>query len=190
MAHRRTVCNLLSASRIVFLPCLYLMVHLGYHRLFWVSYILVGATDYFDGVAARRLNQVSEFGKELDSFADLLFYLSSAYFLNYLFPAVIAANRHYLIVFFMLLGFSFVLSAMLFGRPIMMHTFLLRLNAVLVFLVVATSFWFDTTLFVRMILLLYVIGFMEEIMIFIFFGNVDRDTKSILHLIRGKQVAV
>ncbi len=189
MAIRFTVPNLLSALRIILLPGLYLLLHFGYHQVFLIAYILVGSTDYFDGLAARKLNQVSHFGKELDSLADLFFYISSAYFLNYLFPEVIAANKVYLIVFFSLLGFSFILSAILFRRPVMMHTFILRWNAVLVFLVVVTSFWFDTTWFVRIVILIYMVGFTEEILIFIFFGNVDPDTKSILHLLRDKKKA-
>jgi cardiolipin synthase (CMP-forming) len=186
---RLTVPNLLSASRIILLPGLYLLLYFGYHQLFLVAYILIGSTDFFDGLAARKLNQVSHFGKELDSLADLLFYLSSAYFLNYLFPEVIAANSIYLIVFFSLLGFSFILSAILFRRPVMMHTFILRWNAVLVFTAVVGSFWFDTTLFVRMVILIYIVGFTEEILIFILFGNVDPDTKSILHLLQDKKSA-
>lgn len=189
MAIRLTVPNILSASRIILLPGLYLLLHFGYPWHFLVAYILVGSTDFFDGIAARKLNQVSHFGKELDSLADLFFYISSAYFLNFLVPEVIAANRVYLIVFFSLLGFSFILSGILFRRPVMMHTIILRWNAVLVFFVVVTSFWFDTTLFVRIVVLIYIVGFIEEILIFIFYGNVDPDTKSIVHLLRDKNKA-
>ncbi len=71
----------------------------------------------------------------------------------------------------------------------MMHTFILRWNAVLVFMAVVGSFWFDTTLFVRMVILIYIVGFTEEILIFILFGNVDPDTKSILHLLQDKKSA-
>ncbi len=136
---------------------------------------------------ARKLGQVSHFGKELDSLADLFFYISSAYFLYYLFPEVIAANQVYLIVFFSLLGFSFLVSGLLFRKPVMMHTIILRLNAVLVCLVVVLSFWLDTIYFARAVIILYILGFVEEL-IFIFFGNVDPDTKSIFHLLKeGKK---
>ena len=189
MAVRLTLPNLLSLSRVVLLPGLYLLLRYGYEDLFLIAYILVGSTDFFDGIAARRLNQVSKFGKELDSLADLFFYISSAYFLYYLQPEAIAANNIYLIIFFSLLGFSFILSGILFRRPVMMHTIILRMNAILVFMVIISSFWFDTTLFVRLVILIYIIGFIEEILIFIIFGNVDPDTKSILHLARDKKRA-
>ena len=189
MTLKFTLPNLLSASRIILLPGLFLLLHYGYDYLFLIAYILVGSTDCFDGIAARKLNQVSHFGKELDSLADLFFYISSAYFLNYLVPEVIAANSIYLIVFFSLLGFSFILSGILFRKPGMMHTFILRWNAILVFFAVAASFWVDVTIFVRLITLIYIVGFIEEILIYLFFGNVDPDTKSILHLVRGNKSA-
>ncbi|MFU8794811.1 MAG: hypothetical protein ACNA7Z_05520, partial [Dethiobacteria bacterium] len=70
----------------------------------------------------------------------------------------------------------------LFKRPVMMHTFILRWNAVMVYFVLVSSFFFDVTIFVRIVALIYIAGFMEEILIFIFFGNVNPDTKSIFHL--------
>jgi len=187
LAFKPTIPNLLSVSRIVLLPGLFILLHLDQHLLFLIFYILIGSTDYFDGIAARKLNQVSHYGKELDSLADLFFYISSAYFLNYLRPEVVAANKTYLIVFFLLLGFSFLLSGLLFKRPVMMHTFILRWNAVMVFLIIICTFLFDVTLMTRLTLLIYIVGFTEEILIFLLFGNVDPDTKSILHLYAAKE---
>ncbi len=187
MPVKLTLPNLLSASRIFLLPFLYLLLYFGFNQVFLVVYIVVGSTDFFDGILARKLNQVSHFGKELDSLADLLFYISSAYFLYLLQPEAIAANSTYLVVFFSLLGFSFILSGILFRRPVMMHTMILRYNAVMVFFVLVASFWIDTTLLVRLVAIVYIIGFIEEILIFIFFGNVDPDTRSIFHLLKNRQ---
>ncbi len=186
MAIYFTIPNLLSASRIVFLPLLFILLYNGHYYPFLVGYILLGSTDFFDGLIARRLKMVSHFGKELDSLADLLFYISSAFFLYRLQPDAVAANSVYLTIFFSLLGLSFIISAILFRRPVMMHTIILRFNAVLVFFVIISSFFFDVTWFVRLVVLLYVLGFLEEIVIFLFFGNVDPDTKSIFHLL-GKR---
>ncbi|MFO7952140.1 MAG: CDP-alcohol phosphatidyltransferase family protein [Bacillota bacterium] len=186
MPVKLTLPNLLSASRIIFLPLLYLLLYFGLNQVFLIVYIIVGSTDFFDGIVARKLNQVSHFGKELDSLADLFFYISSAYFLYLLQPEAVAANTIYLVVFFSLLGFSFILSGILFRKPVMMHTMILRKNAVMVLFILVASFWIDTTLLVRLVVIIYIIGFIEEILIFIFFGNVDPDTKSIFHLLGSK----
>ncbi len=184
MAIYLTIPNLLSASRIVFLPLLFILLYNGYYYPFLVGYILLGSTDFFDGLIARRFKMVSHFGKELDSLADLFFYIASAFFLYRLQPEAVAANSIYLTIFFILLGLSFILSAILFRRPVMMHTVILRFNAVMVFFVIISSFFFDVTWFVRLVVSLYILGFLEEIAIFLIFGDVDPDSKSIIHLIR------
>jgi len=180
-----TAPNLLSASRIILLPLLFYLLNAGHLLLFYLFYVLIGSTDFFDGRLARKYNLVSHFGKELDSLADLFFYISSAYFLSRLQPEAIAANRIYLIVFFSILGFSFILSGFLFRRPVMMHTLILRWNAVMVFFVILASYFFDVTFFVRIVAIIYIIGFIEEILIFIIYGNVDPDTRTIFHLARS-----
>ena len=43
-------------------------------RVFWVVYLLCGATDIMDGYFARRFNTETNFGEKLDSAADLLFF--------------------------------------------------------------------------------------------------------------------
>ncbi len=183
-----TLPNMLSLSRIVFLPVLFVLMFLGYHILFLMAYVLLAFTDFLDGFLARRLGLTSKFGKEIDSFADLFFYVSSAYFLYYLFPEVILANQVLLIVFFSLLGISLVISTILFRKPVIMHTFILRLNAVLVTLAVVLSFLFDTTYFIKGILILYIAGFIESLIIFIFYGPVDPDTRSVFHLLRKDKI--
>jgi len=69
----------------------------------------------------------------------------------------------------------------------MMHTFILRWNAVLVYFAIIASFWFDTTWFVRIILYIYVLGFIEEILMFAIYGNVNPDTASIFHVTKEQQ---
>lgn len=41
---------------------------------FYVVYTIAGISDVLDGYVARKTKTTSEFGKKLDSFADLLFY--------------------------------------------------------------------------------------------------------------------
>ena len=106
-----TVPNGLSVSRIILLPVLYVFALRGMELAFVIAYAIVGATDYFDGLVARRFNQKTTFGKALDSIADLPFYVSSAYFLARLYPQYLEPNRILLIAFFALLGASFVVSA-------------------------------------------------------------------------------
>lgn len=178
-----TIPNFLSVSRFLFLPLLFIFVINGQELAFLIGYIILGSTDFFDGLIARKFNQKTDIGKALDSIADLFFYISSAYFLSKLFPQFLAPNKILLIIFFSLLALSFVVSGILCKKPIMMHTSLLRLEGVLVYLVIIASFFMNTTWFIAIILIIYLIAFTEEILIFIKYGEVDPDTTSIFKII-------
>jgi CDP-diacylglycerol--glycerol-3-phosphate 3-phosphatidyltransferase len=68
-----TISNLLSSSRIfLVIPMGYcLMADFPHHRLWTVIIIVVAvATDFLDGFLARRLHQVTDFGKIMDPLAD------------------------------------------------------------------------------------------------------------------------
>lgn len=173
---------MLSLSRIFLLPLLYYLLFMDLKIALLVSYILIGSTDYFDGKIARRLNQATDLGKTLDSVADLLFYLSSAFFIYYLFPDVIAANFKLLMIFFGILLLSFIISFMKCGKPLLMHTTLLRFSAALVYFLFILSFFFDTAYFGTVVIALYMLAFLEEILIFIIYGQIDPDTKTIFSL--------
>ncbi|NLW11443.1 MAG: CDP-alcohol phosphatidyltransferase family protein, partial [Clostridiaceae bacterium] len=179
-----TVPNFLSASRAVFLPLLFYYIMTDRPGLFLIGYILLGATDFFDGIIARKFNQKSEIGKTLDSIADLFFYISTAWFIYALYPEYITANSTLLKIFFALLGLSFVVSAIRCGKPILMHTYLLKLNAVLVYFLMIFSYFMNTTYMVTAILLIYVLGFSEEIYIFIKHGDVDPDSPCFWKIIK------
>jgi len=57
--------------------------------LLWVVFIVSEFTDFFDGMAARRLNQTSDFGKIFDPFADTL--MQATCFLCFVMDKIIPA---------------------------------------------------------------------------------------------------
>ena len=177
-----TVPNALSASRIVFLPLLYVLALQGHLIAFTLAYAILGATDLFDGVMARRLKQKTDFGKVLDSFADLPFYLSTAYFIWLLYADYLRPNLTLLYVFFGVLALSFVVSGIKCRKPLLMHTFLLKLVAVLVYALVVLSYFLNTTIFVTVIISIYIAGFVESILIFLIYGEVDPDSPFIFKI--------
>ena len=68
-----TIPNGISAVRLLLVPVF--AVLLAQHHDAWAFVVLAvsGASDWLDGVLARRLHQVSELGKVLDPAADRLF---------------------------------------------------------------------------------------------------------------------
>jgi cardiolipin synthase len=68
-----TVPNLLSFARLLTIP-LFVWLALGPEEDGWAAVVLAlgGLTDYFDGMLARRWNQISRVGQLLDPIADRL----------------------------------------------------------------------------------------------------------------------
>jgi len=185
MVKRRylTIPNGLSLSRLVLLPVLYVFVFRGMNTAFVIGYALLGVTDYLDGLIARKFDQKSDVGKALDSIADLPFYISTAYFMARLFPHYLQPNRILLYVFFGVLAASFIISGIRWKKPVLMHTFVMRKNAVLVYLCMLLSFYVNTTIFIAVILVIYMVGLTESIIIFLTHPEADQDSLSMFHVI-------
>jgi cardiolipin synthase len=73
-----TIPNALSVLRLLGVP-LFLWLLLGPHADGWALAVLMvsGFTDWADGVLARKLNQLSDFGAMLDPLADRLYILAT-----------------------------------------------------------------------------------------------------------------
>ena len=78
--------------------------------LLWVIAVIAEMTDMFDGMAARRLNQSSDFGKLFDPFADTLMQLTGflCFVVDGIFPAVL-----FLVVLYREFGILFIRNLML-----------------------------------------------------------------------------
>ena len=171
--------NVLSVSRLVGTPFLFLLVQLETLVVFFVSWTLLGITDFLDGKLARLWNQASDVGAHLDATADVVFYLSTAWFLYYLFPAYIIPNLSYLKIFFVIFGFTIAISLVMFRKVLFFHTHLSRFAGVLIFFVMIASFITDTTLFVGLVIATYILALIEFILIYMFLGEVSPDTRSL-----------
>ena len=80
--------NLLTISRIVVIPVIFLSIYI--HSLTWsvlaaILFIIASITDYLDGYLARSRNETSSFGRLFDPIADKLLVVSAL--------LIIVANR-------------------------------------------------------------------------------------------------
>jgi CDP-diacylglycerol--glycerol-3-phosphate 3-phosphatidyltransferase len=75
-----TLADKVTASRLVFAPCffgVYLFSGAPWTvPALWALFCVIEITDFIDGKVARRRNEVSDFGKLLDPFADTLVWLT------------------------------------------------------------------------------------------------------------------
>ena len=171
--------NALSLSRLLGVPFLFWLLYAGELSTFLGVYVALGLTDFLDGKAARYLKQESEFGAHLDSAADFVFYLSSAWFFYVLFPDYLGPNMFYLQLLLGLFFSSIILSLLKFRKVLFLHTWMSKLGGAAIFLAMIASFFMDTTLVFRAVILIYGIGFTEVILIYLIHGEVHPDIRSI-----------
>ncbi len=100
--------NLMTMARIVVIPLIILLLYIPSAVAAWGAlalYILAAVTDFFDGYFARKMNEVSDFGKFLDPIADkilvgsLLVVLAAIDRLDgiWIVPAVVIMVREFLV---------------------------------------------------------------------------------------------
>ncbi len=85
-----TLPNLLTCFRFVATPFLLGFAWMGWGVAFLILLAVCFLTDMLDGWAARRTGQVSEFGAALDSWADVIIYLTISLCCWWLWPALVA----------------------------------------------------------------------------------------------------
>jgi len=78
--------------------------------LLWIVFVVAEITDWLDGMAARRMNQSSDFGRLFDPFADTLVQL--AFFLCFVLDGILPAAL-FLVVLYREFGILFVRNLML-----------------------------------------------------------------------------
>lgn len=178
--------NALSLSRIVGVPFLFILIYVEPTAWFVGLYVALALTDWLDGLLARRWNQTSEFGSMLDTIGDVALYMSTAYFIIVLFPHNLMPNLGYLYVLFA--GFFAVMavSRVVLGRVLFLHTHISRSAAVILIAAFLLSFYIDTTMLIRLVMVMYIAAFCEMCVIFMKYGSVDPDTRTILWLMKER----
>lgn len=95
---RLTLPNLLTGFRFAAAPFLLWMAWHGYSIAFMVLLAVCFLTDVLDGLAARLTGQVSEFGAVLDSWADVIIYLTISLCSWWLWPDLVQREWVYVVM--------------------------------------------------------------------------------------------
>lgn len=100
--------TILTISRIVFIPLIILFFLYGdgkYRNISSYIFFIALITDYFDGLIARKFNQMTPFGAFLDPIADKLLVVISIILLSttfssliFLLSAIIIVSREFLVI--------------------------------------------------------------------------------------------
>ena len=127
------VANTLTWLRIALLPTLWWQALDGRGPVVGLGLVAAGATDVFDGILARRLNQESARGAQLDAIADVLLLVSAASWLRLLHPEILRDNWPLVAVPFVVYLASLVVGLIKFRRMVNSRLYLPKVAGVLLY---------------------------------------------------------
>lgn len=157
--------NVISALRVGMVP---LLVWLAFEKkadLFLLVLAFSLFTDALDGYLARRMNQVTKLGTQMDSWADVATYAVMLLGLHEIWPSIYLSESPYLIIAFSSSLVPLLVCVARFQRFPSYHTWAAKLVALLLApgYFVATL-WGETVMF-RLVLLLYLWVALEQVII-------------------------
>ena len=120
--------NILSLFRIIAAPFLLLTGWLEMPDLFFVLFGLMLLSDVLDGFLARILDQISEEGARLDSYGDILTYLSTPLAAWWLCPDLIKVELYYIIAVIIIYVLPAFFALAKFGKLASYHTWITKIS--------------------------------------------------------------
>jgi cardiolipin synthase (CMP-forming) len=176
-----TIPNILSISRLLLIPFLWILALQGHAFAVAVGVIIAALTDTLDGVLARRLGQVSELGSKLDSLADNLLKPSVLAWLLILVPEILANHAIELLAAGVAYAATITIGLVRFKRFGNLHLYSGKVGSVVqyVFIFHALVFTgYEQTLF-YLAVGMFLFSSMEAILIMLTRSEVDEHIGSI-----------
>lgn len=158
----RNLANYITASRIV-LSLLMLFTE-ALSPAFFMIFIICGLSDVADGYLAKNMGFKSDIGAKLDSFADIVFFLS---FLIVLLP-VLKLNAIiilWILVIFVIRMISVCISYMKFNELAFIHSYLNKLTGALLILLPFFLLLTSPEMILNIICLVATLASLEELII-------------------------
>jgi CDP-diacylglycerol--glycerol-3-phosphate 3-phosphatidyltransferase len=175
--------NLLSLLRLALVPVLVVAACLNEDQLFLLLLGICLLSDMLDGYFARKLQQVTEFGARLDSWADMATYAMMVLGLNLIWPTIFNQQFLYLVAATLSYVLPVVVALVRFSSFPSYHTWGAKLAAVLI----APAFYllvlYDEQTFFRLVIIFHVLVAMEEIAITMMLKNPKTNVASILTIL-------
>lgn len=181
--------NILSLFRIVSAPFLLLTGWFEMPTLFFILFGLMLLSDAFDGIIARMLDQTSELGARLDSYGDILTYLSTPLAAWWLWPEIVKSEFYYIIAAIIIYILPAFFALAKFGQLASYHTWITKISAVLMSAGVVMLLGFENPLLFHIAIYFLMIEMLENIAITLILPKQKSDIHSLWHAMKEKEGA-
>ncbi len=187
MNSKLTLPNLLTGFRFIAAPGLLWLAWHGYGIAFMVLLALAFLTDLLDGLAARLTGQVSQFGAALDSWADVITYLTITIGCWWLWPEVVRRE----LIFVVLMVASCLLPAVVgfskFGCFTSYHTWGVKIAAASMGLSLYVLFFGGPSLPFRLAAVICILAAIEEIALTLLLSESESNVRSIWDVLKRSE---
>ena len=181
---KMTLPNLLTGFRFIAAPGLLWLAWQGHGIAFMILLAIAFLTDLLDGLAARLTGQVSQFGATLDSWADVITYLTIAISCWWLWPDVV----HRELLFVVLIVASCLLPAFAgfckFGRFTSYHTWGVKIAAASMGLSLYIMFLGGPEWPFRVAAVICILAAIEEIALTLLLSEPESNVRSVWDVLR------
>lgn len=179
-----TLPNLLTGFRFVAAPFLLWLAWHGYAIAFMVLLAITFATDLLDGLTARLTGQVTQFGATLDSWADVMTYLTIALCCWWLWPDVISRERLYVGLTIASCLLPALAGMLKFGRFTSYHTWGVKIAAASMGLTLYVLFLSGPAWPFRVAAVICILAAIEEIAITWLLPEPESNLRSVWHVLK------
>ena len=179
--------NSLSLFRIIAAPFLLLSGWLEMPTLFFVLFGLMLLSDVLDGFIARMLDQTSEVGARLDSYGDILTYLSTPLAAWWLWPELLKSEIYYIIAVIIIYILPAFFALAKFGKLASYHTWITKISAVLMSAGVVMLLGFEDPLLFHVAIYFLVLEMLENIAITLILTKPKSNIPSLWHVWKEKE---
>ena len=181
--------NVLSAFRIVCVPVLLLFAWQGALALFLIGFALGLASDVLDGVLARRLGQVTEFGARLDQWGDFALWLSLPLAAWWLWPETIKREAPYVILALACMLLPTAIAWLKYRAVPGYHTWSVKFGSVAMGVSAALLLLFDIAWPFRLAASFQVLCAIDELGITLLLAECHHDVPTVFHALRMRRAA-
>lgn len=175
-----TVANFFSFARILVSPVIYYSLSTGNR---WLSFFVIlfgGFSDVADGFIARKLNQVSEFGAKLDSFADFIYYGCFLFVFWVVYASESKVYEMLMVLSIIFLACAYVITFFRFKKFASFHLLSMKFSAFIAYAAIIYSLLFNLNLvFIKISLIAWFIACFETFVASILIKKIVYNLKSV-----------
>ncbi|MDP4238514.1 MAG: CDP-alcohol phosphatidyltransferase family protein [Bacteroidota bacterium] len=156
--------------------------------LFWVIktklpfvglVFVIGLSDVADGYIARKYKLVTKKGAQLDSIADLVFFIALLIILFIRYDWVIRNNLGLLLLVLVVKVTTVVVSKIRHGKIVFIHTYANKLTGFVIFLVIMILPFEVSPVLIKGVFGLAILAAIEELVIILKYKEINLNQKSI-----------